>query len=183
MPARRRSAQLGTLLATLLLAVGCGSTEPEPLTAVKPEVPADLCATVPAKSRVDLIANSNSDDTGDPTAACSLRSPDNASPVLHAVITWLQTNTDSDAVTVLESQCRAIDRTTFREQSGFEAKGADKACAANGMIDGSDAATVVASTGRQVVTVRLRSTPAGKEPAKARAQAMLEGVLTALAGS
>jgi hypothetical protein len=49
------SAQLGTLLAVLLLASACGTTEPEPM---KTEVTADLCATVPAALREGLIANS-----------------------------------------------------------------------------------------------------------------------------
>ena len=42
--------KVGTLLATLLLAAACGTTEPEPLEAMEPEVPADLCATVPASA-------------------------------------------------------------------------------------------------------------------------------------
>ena len=183
MPARRRSAQLGTLLATVLLAAGCGTTEPEPLQAAKPEVPADLCATVPTELRGNLITNANSDETGNPTAACSLRSPDGSSTVVHAVVTWLQTNDDGTGAEVLQSQCEGMDRATLREQSGFRPKGADEACAASGKVDGADSATVAASAGRQVVTVRLTSLPPGKEPAIGRAQAMLEGVLGSLAGS
>ena len=136
MPARRRSAQLGTLLATLLLAAGCGSTEPAPLKAMEPDVPADLCATVPEAAREGLIANSNTDDTGNPTAACSLRSPEGARPQVQAVVTWLQASDDTSAEDVWESQCKAIDRAEFREQSGFQAKGADKACAAKRQGDG-----------------------------------------------
>lgn len=183
MPARRRSAQLGTLLATLLLAAGCGSTEPAPLKAMKPEVPADLCATVPAKARANLLANSNSDETGNPTAACSLRSPDDAATTVHAVVTWLQTEDDDEAADVLESQCSAIDRVVFREQSGFQARGAQKACAGSGKVDGADSASLAARAGREVVTVRLSSLPPGDTPALGRAQEMLEGVLASLAGS
>ena len=182
MPARRRSVQLGTLLATLLLAAGCGTTTPEPLRAVKPDVPADLCATVPATARTGLIANSNTDETGNPTAACSLRSPDGAPTDQRAVVTWVQTDNDSTAVAVLDSQCRAIDRQKFREQSGFQAAGADKACGASGKVDGADSATMAATAGREVVTVRLSTQPPTNPPAMGRAQQILEGVLGSLAG-
>jgi hypothetical protein len=176
----RRSAQLGTLLATLLLAAGCGSTEPKPLKAMEPEVPADLCAAVPEAARQGLIANSNTDDTGNPTAACSLRSPDARSPEVRAVVTWLQATDDDNADEVWDSQCRAIDRLEFQERSGFQAEGADEACAASGKQ--ADSATLAAVSGREVVTVRLSSLPAGPVPALSRAQQMLEGVLKSLAG-
>lgn len=182
MPARRRSAQLGTLLATLLLAAGCGTTEPKPLTAIRPEVPADLCATVPAAARAGLIANSNADATGNPTAACSLRSADNAATEVRAVVTWLQTNDEETAGSAFDSQCRAIDRSKFQEQSGFQAARADRACAASGKINGADSATMAAVTGREVVTVRLSSQLPTAAPATARAQQMLEGVLKSLSG-
>jgi len=182
MPARRRSAQLGTLLATLLLAAGCGSTEPEPLKAMEPEVPADLCATVPAATRAGLIGDSSTDETGNPTAACSLRSPGAATTQVQAVVTWLQATDEVSADEVWDSQCRAIDRRQFREQSGFQAAGADEACAASGNIGGADSATLAAVSGRQVVTVRLSSMPPGKAPVMARAQVMLEGVLGSVAG-
>src|SRR5438094_574782 len=71
-----RRAPLGVALAGLLLLSGCGGSEPAPLKAMQPEVPADLCATVPAPARAGLISNGDSDPTGNPTAACSLRSPD-----------------------------------------------------------------------------------------------------------
>jgi hypothetical protein len=182
MPARRRSAQLGTLLATLLLVCACGSTEPAPLKPMEPEVPADLCATVPAALRQGLISNSNTDATGNPTAACSLRSPDAADPQVRAVVTWVQTNDDTTANDVWGSQCRAIDRRAFTEKAGFQAAGADKACAASGKVDGADSATLAAVSNREIVTVRLSSLPAGKPPAIARGKAMLEGVLGSVAG-
>lgn len=184
MPARRRSAQLGTLLATLLLAAGCGSaSQPEPLKAMAPDAPADLCATLPDASRTGLITNSNTDDTGNPTAACSLRSSSGAATEVRAVVTWVQANDDISADEIWGSQCRAIDRTVFHEQSGFAAKGADKSCAASGKIEGADSATLAGVAGRQVVTVRLSSKPAATTPALARGQQMLEGVLSSLAGS
>ena len=182
MPARRRSARMGTVVATLFLAAACGTTEPAALKPMKPEVPADLCATVPPAARTGLIANSNTDTTGNPTAACSLRSPDGASGKVNAVVTWVQTDNDSTAVAVLDSQCRAIDRQKFREQSGFQAAGADKACGASGKVDGADSATMAATAGREVVTVRLSTQPPTNPPAMGRAQQILEGVLGSLAG-
>jgi len=182
MPARRPSARSGALLATLLLAAGCGATEPEPLTAMEPEVPADLCATLPETARQGLLTSSSTDATGNPTAACSLRSPDDAATEVRAVVTWLQTNDELSADEVLDSQCRAIDRTKFREQSGFQVAGAEKACAASGTVDRADSATIAAVNGLEIVTVRVTSLPPGGAPALNRAQQMLEGVLSSLAG-
>ena len=181
MPARQRSAGFGTLLATLVLATACG-TEPEPLEAMEPEVPADLCATVPEPARKGLLTNSHTDESRNPTAACSLRSPDAAATEVRAVVTWLQTNDEISADEVLASQCRSIDRLKFREQSGFRAAGADEACAASGQVDGADSATIAAVNGLEVVTVRVTSLPPAAAPALGRAQQMLEGVLSALAG-
>jgi hypothetical protein len=186
MPVRRRSARLrtwpGLVLAMLLLAAGCGTTQPEPLTAMEPEVPADLCATLPAATRAGLIANSNADETGNPTAACSLRSPDNAATEVRAVVTWLQAGDEVSADGAYASQCRAIDRLRFQEIEGFRAAGADEACAATGKAAGADSATLAAVVGREVVTVRLSSQPAGEIPAGTRGQQMLEGVLKSLSG-
>ncbi len=181
MPARRRPAQLGTLLATLLLASACGSQEPEPLTAMEPEVPADLCATVPAALRQGLVANATSDPTGNPTAACSLRSADGASTQVRAVVTWVQATDDASADEILDSQCRAIDGTELAQQASFAAKGADRACAAGSKADGADSATLAGVTGREVIVVRLSSKPAAGEPALKRGTKMIEGVLAALA--
>ncbi len=181
MPARRRSAGFGTLLATLLLASACG-TEPAPLVAMEPEVPADLCATVPKAAREGLLTNANTDESRNPTAACSLRSPDAAATEVRAVVTWMQTNDEISADEVLASQCRSIDRIKFREQTGFRAAGADDACAASGKVDGADSATIAAVNGLEVVTVRVTSLPPGEAPALGRAQQMLEGVLSALTG-
>jgi len=179
-----RRACLGVVMSTLLVASGCGGeSEPEPLKAMEPEVPADLCATVPDALKAGLVANSNTDTTGDPTAACSLRSSPDARSEVRAVVTWLQVNDDVTAEQVLESQCRSIDRSEYKEQSGFAPEGADKGCAASGTVAGADSATMAAASGREVVTVRLSEKPAGAQPATARAQQMLEGVLSSMGGT
>ena len=179
----RRSARLGTLMVTLLLAAGCGSAQPAPLKATKPEIPADLCATVPEAARAGLIADSDTDQTGNPTAACSLRSPTGAATEVRAVVTWLQTNDEDSANEVWSSQCRAIDRLQYRVQAGFRPAGADQACAGSGKVDGADSATLAAVKGLEIVTVRLSSLPPVGTPAMARAQQMLEGVLSSVTGS
>ena len=125
-------ARLGLFAAGLLLLSGCGGSQPAALKPMEPEVPADLCATVPAAAKAGLVTNSDSDTTGNPTAACSLRSPDGSKAQVRAVVTWVQLDDDVTADDVLASQCRAIDRTEFKEQTGFAAQGADKACAASG---------------------------------------------------
>jgi hypothetical protein len=183
MPARRRSARLGTLLASTLLLAGCGTTEPEPLEALPPVAPADLCATIPEAARTGLIANSNTDETGNPTAACSLRSADAADTEVRAVITWLQVNDELSADEVLRSQCAAIDRTELTVQQGFRVSGAEQACAGSGKVRGADSATMAAVSELEVVTVRVTSKPAGTPDATARAQEMLEAVLSSLAGT
>ncbi len=183
MPARRRSAQLGTLLATLLLATGCGGSEPEPVQAMEPEVPADLCATVPAAARKGLIASSSSDDGGNPTAACALRSPDGAKKQVRALITWVQSGDELSADDVLDSQCQAVDRRDYRVVGGFEAAGAERACAASGKRAGADISNLAAVSGLEVVTVRVNVDPATGDPALERGQQMLEGVLSALSGT
>ncbi len=181
MPGRRRSVRLASVLAALLFASGCGgSEEPEPLQPMEPEVPADLCATVPESAKAGLESASNSVTTGNPTAACSLRSPTNSKEQVRAVVTWVQLNDDVLAGEVLDSQCRAIDLTKYKEQPGFQAQGADRACAARGA--GADSATMAAVTGREVVTVRLSADSPVSPPAFVQAQQMLEGVLASMAG-
>jgi hypothetical protein len=175
-------ARLGVLVAGLLLVSGCGGSEPEPLKPMEPEVPADLCALVPDAAKTGLVANSNSDSTGNPTAACSLRSSPDAKTEVRAVITWTQLNDDVSANQVLDSQCRSIDRTEFKEQAGFTVPGADRACAARGTPEGADSATMAAVSNRDVVTVRFSSLPPGQTPAFETSQQMLEGVLSAMTG-
>lgn len=169
-------------MATLLLAAGCGGAEPEPLQAMEPEVPADLCATVPAAAREGLVSSASSDDTGNPTAACSLRSPDAAEDQVRAVITWVQSGDEFLADDTLDSQCAAFDPRDYRVLSGFEAGGADRACAATGKPGGADSATLAAVNGLEVVTVRFTSEATGGPTALARGQQMLEGVLEVLTG-
>ena len=183
MPRRRfRSGGFAVVLAALLLTAGCGGKEPAALKPMPPEVPADLCAMVPAAATAGLVSNSSSDDTGNPTAACSLRSPDNSSGQVHGLVTWTQLDDDDSADDVFSSQCRAIDKTEFKERAGFTIEGAQHVCAADGTATGADSATIAAVNERQVVTVRLTSTPAGKPPAFDRAQQMLEGVLSSVSG-
>ncbi len=181
MPTRWRSARFAAAMGTLLLAAGCGSSKPEPLTPMKPDVPADFCATVPPEARKGLIFDANTDMTGNPTAACSLRSPAGSKDEVRAVVTWVQLNDDGVAADVLASQCRSIDHSEYQDQSGFAPQGADDACAASGKVDGADSATMAAVAGREVITVRLSEDPPGDTPASQRAQDMLEGVLAALA--
>ena len=177
-----RRTRLGLAFAGLLLVSACGGEEPEALQPMEPEVPADLCAMVPEATKTGLVANSNTDETGNPTAACSLRSQDPTSGQVRAVITWVQLNDDVSADTVLASQCRSIDRSEYQEQSGFSAEGAQKACAASSKAGGADAATMAGVADREVVTVRYTSSPPGKTPSVQVAQEMLEGVLASMAG-
>ena len=182
MPRTARSrARLGVLTASLLIVSGCGGAEPAALEPMEPEVPADLCSTIPEAARDGLVSNSNSDPTGNPTAACSLRSPDASGDQVRAVVTWIQLNDDISADQVLTSQCRSVDKTEYKEQAGFQPQGADRACAATGTVDGADSATIAAVANREVVTVRFTSLPPGEPPALERAQLMLEGVLSSVA--
>lgn len=173
---------LGLLAAGLLVVAGCGGEEPEALQPMKPEVPADLCATIPAAARAGLESNSNTDASGNPTAACSLRSNDTGTSQVRAVVTWVQLNDDVSANTVLDSQCRSIDRAEFREQVGLRVEGADRACAGVSKAGGADSVTMSAVAQREVVTVRYVSDPAGRTPALQRGRQMLEGVLASMAG-
>jgi hypothetical protein len=179
--ASRRGGQ-AVVVATLLLATGCGTTEPEPVEALDPVVPADLCATVPEQLREGLIANANNSDTGNPTAACSLRSEDGAKTQVRAVVTWVQLNEEYSADDVLDSQCDAIDPQEFRMQDGFTVEGAERACAGSGTVNGADSASMAALTDREVLTVRLDYEPKGKESAMTVGKQMMEGVISSMAG-
>lgn len=182
-PTRRRTTSLWvTLLVAAPLLAGCGSGEPEPLEAMQPEVPADLCATVPAEVRKGLDTSSSSDPSGNPTAACSLRSPVGADREVRAVVTWMKTNDEISADEVLDSQCQSLDRQSMREQRGFQVEGAESACAASGKVDGADSATMAAVTDLEVVTVRVSSLPPGKDPSLSRARQIAEGVLSSSTG-
>ena len=177
---RRHGAAASTLAALLLLA-GCGSAEPAPLKPIDAAVPADLCAVVPAAARTGLTANATTDQTGNPTAACSLRSADGAASQVRAVITWIQLNDESSAGDVMASQCRSIDPQEYAAVPGFAPKGADKSCAGKGKSE--DSTTMAAVHGRDVVTVRVSATPAGQPDATTRGTALLEGVLTSMSGA
>jgi len=178
-----RRGGLAVVVSTLLLTAGCGSSKPQAVEPLEPAVPADLCATVPAQLREGLILNANNSESGNPTAACSMRSPDDAANKVRAVITWVQLNEDYSADEVLDSQCRSIDPQEFRMQDGFSAKGAQRACAGEGTVEGADSASIAAISDREVITVRLDYEPKGKQPAMAAGKQMLEGVINSLAGN
>jgi len=170
---------LGLVAAGLVL-TGCGSTEePEPLQPVPPAVPADLCASVPEDARAGLTASSSADQTGNPTAACSLRSAPGARPDVRVAVTWTQLNDEDSASGVLDSQCRSIDPQEFARQDGFQVEGGDEACAGKGKS--ADSATIAVLSAREVLTVRVSSDPAGRPDALTRGTAMAEGVLAQLA--
>ena len=177
-----RGGRAATCVALLLLLAGCGSSDPAPLKALPLEVPADLCAVVPTAARGGLVTDSSLDERGTPTAACSLRSPVGSTDDVRALVTWLQSYDEYAADEVLASQCRAVDTALFRVQTGFRAEGADKACGASGTASGAGSATLAASAGRQVVTVRYTAQGQTGAAALARAQQVLEGVLSGLAG-
>jgi hypothetical protein len=179
-----RRGGLAVVVATLLLTAGCGGDpQPDAVQPLEPVVPADLCATVPAELREGLIINANNSETGNPTAACSMRSEDDAKPKVRAVVTWVQLNEEYSADEVLDSQCRAIDPQEFRMQDGFTVKGANRACAGSGTVKGADSASMAALSDREVITVRLDYEPKGPQSALAAGKQMLEGVLGTLSGN
>lgn len=176
-----RRAGLATVLAAASLALtACGASEPAPLTAMQPDAPADLCATVPEATRTGLETSSDTDTSGDPTAACSLRSAPGVSPEVRAVVTWLRVNDEKAADTVLDSQCRAIDRTVFREPAGLSIDGADKTCAGSGKVGSAEAATLAAVAGRTVITVRWSSQPGGAQSVLASTTQVATGLIGSL---
>ena len=89
-------ARLGVLTASLLIVSGCGGAEPAALEPMEPEVPADLCSTVPEAARDGLVSNSNSDPHAnanahtDPAggAACSPAAAYGACPRGGGVARW-----------------------------------------------------------------------------------------------
>ena len=176
-----RRAGLGVMVSVLLVASGCGTTEPEPLEAMDPVAPADLCALVPEATKAGLVTTASVDETGNPTAACSLRSAPGAATQVSGVVTWVKLNDEESADRAFDSQCQAMDPGEYRKQTGFQAEGADEACA--GDAAAADAATVAAVQDVEVLTVRLTSAPAGRPAALARSQAMLEGVLSEMGSS
>jgi hypothetical protein len=177
-----RTGLVTTLAAATLVLAACGATKPQPVTAAVPDAPANLCASVPDAARTGLLTSSDTDTTGDPTAACSLRSAPGARPEVRGVVTWLLLDDDQSADGVLASQCRAIDTTAYEVQSGFSAKGADKACAGNGKLSQAGSATLAAVAGRTVVTVRWTSSPAQSTQALTQSTQVLEGVLQSVSG-
>jgi hypothetical protein len=179
-----RTGLVTALAAATLLLSACGAaTKPAPLTAMAPDAPADLCASVPATARSGLESSSDTDTNGEPTAACSLRSAPGAKPDVQGVVTWLLLDDEDQADEVLASQCRAIDTAVYKVQAGFSAKGAEKTCAGSGKLGQADSATLAAVSGRTVVTVRWSATPAAQAHALTESTQVLEGVLRSVTGS
>ena len=174
-----RTALATALAAATLLLSACGA-QPQPLQALPPDVPADLCSLVPETAKAGLQTSSDADQTGNPTAACSLRTAPGARPEVRGVVTWTKLDDDSSADDVLSSQCRSIDQATYRVQSGFTVQGADKACAGAGAIGTVGSATLAGVTRSEVVTVRWSARPGVPAPTLARSKQVLESVLSAL---
>ncbi len=178
MPARRRATSGALVAAGLLLLSACGSAEPAALTPVAPDVPANLCSTIPESARAGLLVANNTSLEGNPTAACSLRSENGAAEEVRAVVTWTHLDDASGAATVLASQCRAIDPREYRVQQSQDIEGVDASCTGTGRKG--DSSTIAATSGREVLTVRVGVTPPGKPDALARGQQMLAGVLASM---
>lgn len=181
--ARQRRSLFGGLVGSLLVATllaGCGTEEPAALQPLESEAPADLCALIPVPARQGLHASATSDATGHPTASCSLRSADDAKPAVAVVVSWLQLDDEEAAAAALDSQCRAMDRKVLRPVDAFTVDGADRACGSQGVNATPDQASLAASFGREVLTVRYTSTPAGAVPAVQNARILMQAVIAAL---
>ena len=178
-----RRGGLAVVVATLLLATGCGSTEPEPVEPLEPVVPADLCATVPAQLREGLIVNANNSDTGNPTAACSMRSATTPRP---RSAPWSPGCSSTRSTPPTRSWTASAAPSTPRSsacRTGSLSKG--RSAALCGQRHGRREPTrpsMAALTDREVITVRLDYEPKGKQPAMTVGKQMLEGVISTLAG-
>ena len=173
--------RVATLLAAAaLLLSGCGSEPPAKLSPMQPDAPADLCSAVPAAAKAGLQTSSTSDTTGDPTAACSLRTASGVTPEVHGVVTWLQLDDDGTADSVYASQCRAVDHSVYRTPSGV-VTGSDKSCGGSGRVGRADSATLASVAGRTVMTVRWSSAPPQSTSAMARSTQVMEAMLHSLA--
>jgi hypothetical protein len=175
-----RSGLVTVLAAATLVLSACGATKPQPVVAMQPDAPADLCASVPEAVKTGLETSADTDVNGDPTAACSLSSAPGVKPEVRGVVTWLQLDDDDVADGVLASQCRAIDTAVYEVQAGYAPQGSDKACGGSGKLGEADAATVAAVAGRTVVTVRWSAAPAQTPAAFPRSTEVLESVLKSL---
>lgn len=166
------------LTATGLVLAGCGSTQPKPLKPLDPPVPSDLCASLPQHLKQGLETSSTSDESGDPTSSCALRSRTGSKTEVRALVTVLMLNDEDSADTTYQTQCRALDPSEVT-RTQVDLQGADESCAGKGKGKGVDTAVLAAVAGRHVVTVRYESVPAGKPDALARATALAQGALTA----
>lgn len=168
MPRRTTVLAAGVLAPTLLsLLVGCGS-EPEPLEALPPAAPEDLCSLLPASGTRDLDGTASSSQDGDPTAACALRGAGGDS----VLVTYLQLEGEPAARRAWESQCTGIDPSVLAERQ-VEVEGADETCA--GASDERSSLALLA--GRDLVTVRVS---AAEPPPLERATVLADGLLAEL---
>ncbi len=171
----RRSPRMAVVLAVSgLVLSGCGSTEPAPLKRLDPVVPSDLCAFLPKDVTQGLETSATTTETGDPTAACSLRSKPGAKGDVRGLVTVLVLNDEDSADTTYRTQCAALDPAELRKTK-VHLPSADESCAGKGKR--ADTATLAAVAGRKVITVRYSAEPAGKPDAVARATQLARSVL------
>lgn len=172
---RTRHALVAAACGSLLLA-GCGG-EPDAVEPLPPLAPPDLCALLPESATDGLLASASSDEDGDPTAACALRSESGQD--VEVLVTWLLLQDDQRAQVVWESQCAGIDRNRLTETDTV-VEGADETCAARGDDGGSDIASVAVRRVREVVTVRVTTRAEQDLTSLERARTLATGVLPEL---
>lgn len=145
MPRRRTPVLAAALLAPLLLTTTACGSDPEPLEALPPAAPEDLCSLLPESLTQGYTGSASSSQEGDPTAACALRSGDGKT----VLVTYLQLEGEPAGTTAFESQCAAIDRRAMPERD-VVVEGTDDTCAGAG----DDRSSLAVVTGRDLVTVR-----------------------------
>ena len=149
-----------------------------------PSCPRTSAPPCPQSCARDSSRTPTTPTTGNPTAACSMRSPDDAATKVRAVVTWVQLNEEYSADEVLDSQCRSIDPQEFRMQDGFTRRGGRTArVPAAARSREPTRPSMAALTDREVITVRLDYEPKGKQPAMTAGKQMLEGVISSMAGN
>lgn len=172
----RRSHRFALLLAGAgLVLTGCGSSEPpQRLERIDPVVPSDLCASLPEDATTGLETSATTDETGDPTASCSLRSEFGDETDVRGLVTLIALNDEETADSTYESQCRAVDHRDYSDAE-VSLESAEEVCAAEGKKG--DSAILNAVSGTRLVTVRFESTPPGKPDALTRATELAQAAL------
>lgn len=173
---RRLARSVLAVMACGLVLSGCGPQQPKPLEPLDPVVPSDLCASLPDQYRQSLETSATSDESGDPTASCALRSEPGAKDDVRGLVTVIVLTDEDSADTTYQSQCRALDSIEV-QKTQVDLQGAEESCAGRGNAKGADSATLTALTGRHVVMVRYSSVPAGKPDALAKATELAQAVL------